>query len=54
MAQTTLIDIFTQIFGEIPYGYEAFVYILGGLLLFMVFHILEEIFNVLFSRFLHY
>lgn len=50
MAQT-LIDILSSILGDPPPGL-AFIYVLiGSLLLVFVFHLIEHIFEILFSRF---
>jgi hypothetical protein len=50
MAQT-LIDLLKSFFGDLPYGLDFLLYLLGGLLLIFMFHLLEHIFEILFSRF---
>lgn len=51
MASGTLIDILKSIIGSVPYGYD-FIFILGALLLLVfMFHLLEHLFEILFSRF---
>lgn len=47
----TLMELLYQIFGEPPPGL-SFVYVVGAfLLLVFVFHLIEHIFEILFSRF---
>ena len=47
----TIYEYLTYIFGELPYGYDFIFYLIGGLLLVFVFHVIEEIFTVFFSKF---
>lgn len=48
---STVIEILKEIIGDIPYGYDFIYILLGGLLLIFVFHLLEHIFEIFFSRF---
>ena len=47
----SLIDILERIFGTMHYGYEFLYYILAGCVLFFVLHIIEHLFESLFSKF---
>jgi len=47
----TLIEILREIIGDVPYGYDFIYFLAAVLLLVFMFHLLEHLFEVLFSRF---
>lgn len=51
MASQTIIEILYVILGEPPPGLTFIYVLLAGILLVFVFHIIEHIFEILFSRF---